>query len=249
MQSLDKPVLAATVHDPRGAYLPALRRVAAALGEVFSGFGVLATAATAPEVMEFLERELDAVLDMAPPDGSIGKHRRRAVELAAALPPAVILYSDLDNVLRWIESDRGELEDCLSERSGGFVVIGRTDRAMKACPRRLRDTEEIINHIYGLATGRRWDLMFAIRMMSPAAARVVVEECRENSIGNDVEWPLMVERAGLGIAYREADGLSYRIGRDFETAADVHDADPLLWIDRVEIANLHAQAMKRILRP
>ncbi|MEQ7125294.1 hypothetical protein ABN034_12305 [Actinopolymorpha sp. B11F2] len=174
-------------------------------------------------------------------------HRREAVRLASTLDPSVVLYSDLDNALRWIEADRIEVERHLEELPADFVVIGRTDRAMNACPRRLRDTEAIVNHIYQLATGRTWDLMFAVRAMSPEAASVVVEHGSEDTIANDVEWPLIVEQGGLGVAYRDADGLSYRIRQDFDADADDHDDDPIQWVARVEIANLHAQTLKRIL--
>lgn len=56
---------------------------------------------------------------------------------------------------------------------------------------------------------------------------------------------MIVEEAGLKVAYREADSLSYRIAEDFDTTADLHDADPLRWVDRVHVANLHAQTIKR----
>ncbi|MEQ7005676.1 hypothetical protein ABN028_05680 [Actinopolymorpha sp. B17G11] len=162
----------------------------------------------------------------------------------STLDPSVVLYSDLDNALRWIEADRIEVERHLEELPADFVVISRTDRAMNGCPRRLRDTEAIVNHIYQLATGRTWDLMFAVRAMSPEAASVVVEHGSEDTIANGVEWPLIVEQGGLGVAYREADGLSYHIRQDFDADADDHDADPIQWVARVEIANLHAQTQE-----
>jgi hypothetical protein len=243
-----RPALAATVHDPGCHFLPGLRRLAAPLGEVFGGLGVLATTRTAAAIVSFLERELGAAVSRAPDSAeNIGAHRREAVRLASTLNPSVVLYADLDHVLRWIEADRTELERHLAALPADLVVIGRTARAMQACPRRLRDTEAIVNHIYHLATGRSWDLMFATRAMSPRAARFVVEHCTENSIANDVEWPLRVEYAGLTIAYREADGLSYRITADFDADTDAHDDDPIEWAYRLEYANRHAQAFMRIL--
>ncbi|MGA8114031.1 MAG: hypothetical protein WCA46_10250 [Actinocatenispora sp.] len=244
----DRPVLAATVHDPGGHYLAGLTRLAAPLRDMFAGFGVLATSETAAEVVAFLQYELDARVGRAAADvGRIGRHRREAVRLAATLDPSLVLYSDLDHVLRWIETDPGELRRHVTEPPADLVVVGRTDTAMRACPRRLRDTEAIVNHIHHLATGRDWDLLFAVRAMSPRAAAVVVGYAREDSIANDVEWPAVVERAGLTVAYREADGLSYRITRDFDTDADTHDDDPREWIDRVEMANLHTRVLRRIL--
>jgi hypothetical protein len=245
MSRVDRPVLAATVHDPDNTFLAALHRTAPALGEVFGGFGILATDPTSEDVVRFLERDLAAVVGRAPADGNIGRHRRESVRLAAG--ESVVMYSDLDHVLRWIEADRPELEKTLASVDADLVVVGRTDRAMAACPRRLRDTEEIVNHVYALATGRRWDLMFAVRLLSPAAVRIIVQQGREKSLANDVEWPLLVERSGLGVGYREADGLSYRIRQDFDAARDRHDDDPLRWIERIEIANLHGAVLKRFL--
>jgi hypothetical protein len=245
MSRADRPALAATVHDPASNFLPVLHRTASALREVFGGFGVLATEPTSDEVVRFLEQDLGASVGRAPADGNVGRHRRKSVSLAGDSP--AVLYSDLDHVLRWIEADRHEVEKVLASTDADLIVVGRTDRAMAACPRRLRDTETIVNHIYALATGRRWDLMFAIRLLSPRAARTIVEQGEEESIANDVEWPLLVERAGLTVGYHEADGLSYRIRQDIEAAADLHDDDPLLWIQRVELANSHAGVLKRFL--
>ncbi len=245
MNKPDRPVLAATVHDPDGSFLAALHRTAPSLREVFGGFGILATEPTSDAVVSFLERDLAAVVGRAPADGNIGRHRRESVRLASG--DSAVLYSDLDNVLRWVETDGREVEKVLASLDTDLIVVGRTDRAMAACPRRLRDTETIINHIYSLASGRHWDLMFAVRLLSPVAARLIVEQGQEDSLANDVEWPLLIEQAGLGVGYREADGLSYRIRQDFEHASDRHDGDPLRWIERIEIANLHCRVFRRFL--
>lgn len=57
----------------------------------------------------------------------------------------------------------------------------------------------------------------------------------------------MVERSGVTVGYREADALSYRIAQDFGGSVDDHDGDPRAWIERIEVANLHANALKRLL--
>jgi hypothetical protein len=245
MSPRGRPALAATVHDPGNNFLAALHRAAPVLREIFGGFGILATEPTSDDVVRFLERDLAAAVGRAPADGNIGRHRRESVRLASS--DSAVLYSDLDNLLRWVEADRHEVEKMLASLDGDLLIVGRTDRAMAACPRRLRDTEAIVNHTYALATGHHWDLMFAIRLLSPAAARVIVEQSREDSIANDVEWPLLIEQTGLDVDYREADALSYRIRQDFEAVCDRRDGDPLLWIQRVELANLHVGVVKRFL--
>lgn len=245
MNDARRPVLAATVHDPDGTFVAVLKRIAPALREIFGGFGILATESTSDDVVALLERDLAAEVGRAPADGNIGRHRRESVRLASG--ESAVLYSDLDNVLRWIEADSQEVAKVLTSPDADLIAVGRTERAMAACPRRLRDTEAIVNHIYALATGRRWDLMFAVRLLSPVAARLIVEQGAEDSLANDVEWPLLIERAGLEVGYREADGLSYRIRRDFDADSDQHDEDPLLWIERIEIANLHGRVLKEFL--
>lgn len=241
------PTLAATVHDPIGAFLPGLLRCRRALQQTFGALCVLATEQTSDEVVSCLQHELNAAVIRAPANGEVGRHRRDAVDLARQTRSETVMYSDLDHVLRWVEAAPTELASVVTDRGHDLTVIGRTPRAMRACPARLRETESVVNHIFALATGHEWDLMFAVRVMSPAAAAVVVDQATENTYANDVEWPMLVERAGLNVGYREADGLSYRIARDFDAAVDVHDVDPLRWIERVAIANLHAQAVRRLL--
>lgn len=242
-----KTVLAATMHDSGGTFLPLLERVAAPLRELFSGFAVVATESTASVSTEFLGDELGAEILRVPPNGNVGEHRRESVALALRNSPDLVLYSDLDNILRWVDSHPAELTNALGPQNAAFTVIGRTEKAMQACPARLRETENIVNHVYRLATGRSWNLMFAVRAMTPHAAEIVVNKCTESSIANDVEWPLVVERHGVSVSYWEADGLSYRTGPDINSAEDTYDADPMKWIQRIEIANLHAQAFKRVL--
>ncbi len=118
---------------------------------------------------------------------------------------------------------------------------------MSASPRRLLETERVVNHIYELMTGRDWDLMFALRLMSAAAARVVVDSSTEDTIANDVEWPLLAERGGFSLAYFAAEGLSYRTTQEFDAAADSGDGDAALWITRAEIAAQHARTLGRFL--
>lgn len=238
-----KPALAATVHDPDNHLLGWLRKAGPALCETFGGFGILATAATSTEVVGLLE-DLGAAVRREPPDGNVGRHRRQAVGLAGN---GYVLYSDLDNLLRWIEGDRPELERLLSTPDADLIVIGRSARAMAACPQRLRDTEAIVNHIYALQTGHTWDLMFAVRLLSPAAARLVTEQGSENTLASDVEWPLLAEHSGLSVGYREADGLSYRTRQDFDAAHDRNDGSPKHWIQRVDIAGDHCRVLKQFL--
>lgn len=242
-----RPTLAATVHDRTGAFLPGLVRGNQALKDTFGALCVVATDQTSDDLVSYMEGALSAEVIRVPANGEVGRHRRQVVDLATRTSSENIVYSDLDHVLRWIETDPAELASVVTDPADDLTVVGRTSRAMRACPARLQETESLVNHIYALATGHFWDVMFAVRVMSPAGANVVVTQATENSYANDVEWPIVVERAGLSLGYCEADGLSYRIAQDFDAAVDNHDADPLRWIERVSIANIHAQTIRRLL--
>lgn len=214
---------------------------------MFGGFGVSASTQTHADVVSALTGDLGALVNREVADGRAGRHRRVAVRLATTLAPSRIMHCDLDHVLRWIEADPVELRSSLTSPGADFVVIGRTADAIAACPARLRETERIVNHIYRLATGRDWDLMFAVRTMMPAAAAAIVAQGTEDTIANDVEWPILVERLGFSVDYLEADGLSYRVTRDFDVARDSRDDDPIEWANRVELASLHARTLRRLL--
>jgi len=134
-----------------------------------------------------------------------------------------------------------------SAPEAGMLVIGRSPGAMTHGPARLKETESVVNHVYALMTGRKWDLMFAVRRLSRGAAAEIVRSGRVDTIANDVEWPLLAERAGFSIAYAEADGLYYRTMAEFDAPADTQDGSALEWIRRLEFAALQATAMRPFL--
>jgi hypothetical protein len=151
-------------------------------------------------------------------------------------------------MLRWIEGDRRDLRGILDHRpETDFLVVGRSPRALGAGPRRLQETERLVNHVHALLTGENWDLMFAVRRMSRQAAETVVAESRVDTLANDVEWPLLARRAGLQLGYAESDALYYRTIEEFGAPADTGDGDPLQWIRRLEFAALQATAMRDFL--
>lgn len=236
--------LAVAVGDPEGHLIAGVERFTTRLASLFMGVGALVTTES-DGLAQTLNQRLGARIAREPGGlNRAGRHRRRSIEVALELQPDAVLFSDLDHILRWIETDEGELRRCL-DLTTDFVVVGRSQSAMAASPQRLRDTERIVNHIYELMTGRDWDLMFAVRLMSARAARAVVESSTEDSIANDVEWPLLVERRGFSLGYFAGDGLSYRTLQDFGAAADSRDGDAALWIARVEITAEHARTLGR----
>lgn len=245
----DGIVLATILHDTEGRLATPLLKAAPALARYFSGLAVSLTEATHPEIAKVLERELGALVAYHPVgEAIIGRARRDAVRLALDARGSRILYSDIDHILRWIELDPEEMGACLtSHPEAQFLIIGRTDEAMQRIPRRLRDTEIPVNQAYQLISGRRADLLFAIRRIDRSIALELVEASQVDTIANDVEWPLLAERLGHRIGYAEAHGLSYRTIDEYGAQSDSYDDSALQWIRRIEIAGEMARSMRPFL--
>ncbi|MCR6673348.1 MAG: hypothetical protein NVV79_18945 [Devosia ginsengisoli] len=243
---MDAIVLTATVHDPVGRLAPATRRLAGSLRQIFPHIALNVSDATRPEVLAELEALGADIMTHAAGEAIIGKARRDAVAMAAGRPA---LYADFDHMLRWIECDPEDLSHVLAEQPEvDMLVVGRSPEALAREPQRLQQSERLVNHVHALLTGENWDLMFAIRRLSPAAADLIVRESRVDTLANDVDWPLLVRGAGMALGYAESHALFYRTVEEFGDAEDSGDDEPLQWIRRLEFAAQHAAAMRPYLR-
>jgi hypothetical protein len=239
-------VLGATLHDPVGRTAEAIGRMAARLQDVFPAMAINMSDATRPEVVEAVTALGTKTMTHAASEANIGRFRRDAVALAA--DGRHVLHADFDHLLRWVEFGFEDLQRVLAtDPEADLLVVGRSDRALAAEPQRLRETEHLVNHTHALLTGDYWDLMFAIRRLSPAAVDLIVSRSRVDSLANDVEWPLLARQAGLRLGYVQSDALFYRTIEGFGASADEGDSDPLQWIRRLEFAAQHASVMRGFL--
>jgi hypothetical protein len=238
--------LAVTLGDREGVLASKIEELLPGVIRRFGVVAVQATTATHPRILSRLQ-EGGVVLATAEPDKNrIGRHRREALRLALARGSSSrIVYVDFDHLLRWIENDAPELDRVLEATAGyDCAVIGRGPRSFAALPERLASTEEIVNHVYRLMTGRTWDLLMAARSFSRRAAEEIVDGCTVDSIGNDVAWLLFCEARGLSVGYVEAEGLTYRTNVDYAAdLVDARDGDPRAWATRVLLAAQHIEAM------
>ena len=243
--------LAATCHDPAGAFAGGIVTAGEPVSSTFAAVAVNATSQTSSSTIAALSHELPSVRlsDHGAGTIGIGTARRDALALALEAGTSHIAYSDLDHVLRWADHDPDELAAAMTPQPGvDLTVIGRSPSAFANEPRRLQDTEGVVNHTASLILGtraatERWDFMIAVRLMTRATAQLIVEESTQDSISNDVDWPLLAVRHGRRLSYLGVDGLAYRFRDDFGAAADDRDADPSEWVRRLQIAAQHAIAM------
>ena len=242
---------ATVLHDPEALLAEPITAAAPALRGVFSGIAVSLTEATHPTMATVMAEQLGARVGYHPTgEDYIGFGRRHSVAMALDLGADQIIYADPDHMLHWLNDEPAELSAVLSaEPDTGLLIVGRSPRAFAAVPERLQQTEAPINRAYELATGRRADLLSAVRRFNLAAARDIATRATVDSFANDVEWPLLAERLGHTVGYMDADGLRYRTIEQFAAAADGHDGDPLQWLRRIEMAAVQARVMRELLQP
>ena len=150
-----KPFFATSIADRQGHLANKLQKLLPLVLDRFQGIAALVTTETDEIVLRLLQ-DAAAVIDRAESDtDAIGLHRRRSVELALENSASGhILRIDPDHLLRWIEQDPEELDAVLEQIPGAdCTVIGRGPDSFEGLPRRLRETEQIVNHIYALITG------------------------------------------------------------------------------------------------
>ena len=246
-----RTALATTLHDPDALLAGPFEEAAPKLAEMFGGVAVSLTEATHPRMERVLADIVGARITRHPTgEALIGKGRRAAVALALELGTPQVLYADPDHALHWLRGQPDELRAVLAVQPEiAFLIVGRSERAFAAVPQRLQQTEAPINQTYELMTGRRADLLAAVRRMNRRAAHDIVTQSRVDSFANDVEWPLLAERLGHSVSAVSADGLLYRTIEQFAAAADSYDADPQEWIRRIEFAAEQARAMRPYLPP
>ena len=247
MNDSDEVCLAVTCHDPLGRYVAGIEDAGRMVADVFGALAVNATAETHPATVEAL-RALDLPIFFGEHGAGtvgIGTARKDALALGLQSSSARLLYSDLDHILRWLSTSRDEVEGCLAKRDNDLLVVGRSLAAMAEAPERLRLTEELVNHVYGLANGLdgRWDLMIAMRLMTRDTAQTIVAHSRETSIASDVTWPMLVGAQGGTVGYFDGDGIRFLARDDFGQDADRRDHDPEEWHKRMVIATAHVTAI------
>ena len=235
-------------------------RVLPLLSALYGGVLVILSPATPPATSRLLEDAGAHVVVNDPglmgSSNFLGRKRRLAVMLSLETAPEATHahLCDFDRVLHWAQFHPEELRAVLPFLCAyDFTVLGRTARAIASHPRVQRDTEAIINHVFGLTSGRAWDVTAASRGISRRASRVIAE-CADDTIGNDCSWPLCIMRhAKLSLAYRETNGLEFETLDRYEGIAGAAggrvawlerlDTDPKQWAMRLELARIEIESI------
>lgn len=252
-----KTALAVTYHDPKGRLVDQIGKCLPRLNELFESVAVRASPASSLDGLDSL-RGAGGVVDASPgtEGGLLGRKRREAIELALCSDASLVLLCDFDRVLHWVATYPDELESTLAVSiENDMTVLGRSRRAWETHPRCMRETEAVVNQVFGSMTGRSWDVMVGARALSRRGAEEVVQNGANDRISVDVSWPLhALQHTDLAVAYFETEGLELetpdRITGTVASADEANDwceaadEDPRQWIARAELMCLHLLAMK-----
>ena len=249
--------LASTLHDPEGRMVEQARRALPVLARTFDGIAIAASHDAHPNLLAlFIEAGASIVRgtpEQAVERFKLGQVRRNAIALALKLDCPFILHCDCDRMLHWAERYPDELAQVARRVTEyDFTVLGRTQRAFDSHPRIQRDTESIVNHVFGLVSGQAWDVTAAARGLSRRAAEAILIGCPDEEVSTDVTWTLCLDQQnGLTLGYIETEGLEFETAdRYTDQVAQVGglaqwmarlDSDPRNWAHRLEMARVEVE--------
>ncbi len=91
-----------------------------------------------------------------------------------------------------------------------FLVMGRTPRAWATHPPVQNMTEALTNLVFAKIYGEELDITAGSRGLSRKTARLLSLHSREETVGVDGEWPILLKQlSGLQSGYRAYDGLEF----------------------------------------
>lgn len=167
-----------------------------------------------------------------------------------------MLFCEFDRLLTWVERHPQELATITRTiPARDCTVLGRTPAAFATHPRAQRETEALVNDVFTLVSGWRWDITAAARGLSRRAAAAIVVGCPGDlGYGTDAAWPLLLQATGdFDLGYVACDGLTFestdRFAEQVATAGGAEawkallDADPRQWAYRVDGARQQVTAM------
>ena len=190
----------ATLHDPRGVFLPLIDRELAAVTTALATYP-LVVVATSPATDARLTTRLAQLGAHVVPGGQAGEGRRAALT-AAGGDQSAYFSCDFDRWLHWVRfwpQELAALPACVarlgSKRiSPWYVCLGRTARAFATHPDAQRLPETATNRALSAAAGRPLDAAAGAAWLTPEAAKIILAGSREPTAATDLEWPALILR-------------------------------------------------------
>jgi len=206
--------LVATAHDPDNRLFRLTQACLPGLKDIYPSISVLCSASTHHEMITLLEKNGIMVRkESRPPSGhkGLGRTRRDALQAGLASGSEHFHLCDFDRVLHWIGHYPEELRTTLADIAQyDFLVMGRTPRAWATHPPVQNMTEALTNLVFAKIYGKEIDITGGSRGVSRKAARLLSLHSREETVGVDGEWPIILKQSPeLRLGYRAYEGLEF----------------------------------------
>lgn len=235
-------VILACAWQPRGE-LGRLQRLWSLLCEIYVDFAVSIKRDVDTEAVAWLHEQGVTVV---PYDDWSGRHA--VMNAALGLDGDYIQYCDMDRIIRWVETQPDELRESVRRlQTMDCLIFGRTEAAYLTHPRCLHETEKLPNAFFSHWFGRPMDLCAGSKGFSRSAVKYVLAHSADNdALRMDVEWPVLLKKAGFTWDYVEVNGLDWESADQYQDwaadrarqqeIADSYDQDVNHWVLRVRVA-------------
>jgi hypothetical protein len=257
-----KPTIALTVtaHQPDERLAALVQGQLPALVRRYCAVTALCSKETHPTILDLLHQGgVSVEIDPGESAGiyRIGEVRRAAVRLALGTRATHLQLCDFDRAIHWVANYPAELEVVVADIPNyDLLVLGRTGRAWATHPPYQAETEPLFNHVFSLVSGLEWDVGAGSRGLSRRAAKTLSEISREQTVGVDAEWPLLLlNRDGFRVGHRICEGLEFetadRFGPEIEAGGGYEpwearmSANADQWVFRLKVALMIAEAAVR----
>jgi hypothetical protein len=256
--------LIGTVHDPDNRLYALTKASLPLFKELYQSISVLCSASTHHETVSLLEKNgVMARKEGRRPGGhkGLGRVRRDALQAGLASGTGHFQLCDFDRALHWATHYPAELRSAVADvLKYDFLIMGRTQRAWTTHPAVQTMTEVVTNRVCAKIYGASVDIAGGSRGLSRTAARLLSLHSREETVGVDGEWPILLKwfpeikqgyRTYEGLEFESADGREEEIARVGGMKAweeKVLDS-PDSWLFRMEVARDTVAAVMRASQP
>ena len=254
----------ATLHDPRGVFLPLIDHELAAVTTALSTYSLVVIAAS-PATDARLTNRLAQLGAQVVAGGQAGEGRRAALT-AVGGDQSAYFSCDFDRWLHWVRFWPQELAalPARAARLGSkrtspwYVCLGRTARAFATHPAAQRLPETATNRALSAAAGRSLDAAAGAAWLTPEAVKIILAGSCEPTAATDLEWPALILREEPSrLRGLRCEGLEWETP-DFHTAEIIAAGGlaawtrvtfdtPAMWAARLRLAAASGAALERVL--
>lgn len=204
---MPKIALITVTHDPSGKNIKLFNELKEDFEGIYSELFITMSDVSSIKLMEVMKKSKFNV-KVIPKNGAAAA-RREVLSFGLSGQSDYYHYCDFDRLLTWGKNHMNELKQVTSNPEGyDYLILGRTERAMKTHPEEWIETEKITNKICSLELGMNVDITAGSCLFSKDSAVYLNKYSKEKM--TDAEWPMIVHRiAKLDIGYSPVEGLEY----------------------------------------